>query len=93
LILALGPERVYVFGSQARADARPDSDIDLLVVVPGTSASQFQLTQTAYRAAHLHSLDADILLMPREEFARRSQARASLPATVLREGRLLYEVA
>lgn len=34
LIAALRPERIDVFGSQARGDARVDSDVDLLVIVP-----------------------------------------------------------
>ena len=34
IVHAVRPERVYVFGSQARGDAQPDSDVDLLVVVP-----------------------------------------------------------
>jgi uncharacterized protein len=28
------PERVILFGSHARGDAGPDSDVDLLVVMP-----------------------------------------------------------
>src|ERR1035438_6139320 len=28
------PERIYLFGSEARGDAAPDSDLDFCVVVP-----------------------------------------------------------
>ena len=31
LVGTFAPERIYVFGSQERGTARPDSDIDLLV--------------------------------------------------------------
>ena len=34
LVAAYRPECVYLFGSVARGDAGPDSDYDLLVVVP-----------------------------------------------------------
>lgn len=34
IIAAYQPERIYLFGSKARGDAGPDSDYDLLVVVP-----------------------------------------------------------
>ena len=32
------PERIILFGSQARGDATPDSDIDLVVVMPVTGS-------------------------------------------------------
>src|SRR5438552_17249869 len=33
LVEALRPERIYAFGSHARGDATPDSDVDLAVIV------------------------------------------------------------
>src|SRR5512145_90672 len=82
---AFHPERIYVFGSQARGEATPDSDIDLLIVIAPTNEPAHRLAQAAYRIATPHSLALDLLVMPRDEFERRSRALASLPATVLRE--------
>ncbi len=33
IVETMNPEAVYLFGSRARGDARPDSDYDLLVIV------------------------------------------------------------
>jgi hypothetical protein len=52
-----------------------------------------RLAQLAYHAAVPHSPDLDILVMSREECETRSRALASLPATVLHEGRMLYGAA
>lgn len=90
---ALQAERVYVFGSQARGDARGDSDVDVFVVVPETAEPSYRLAQRAYAAADRYSFGLDIVVMPRDEFESRSRARSSLPATVVREGRLLYAYA
>lgn len=87
---AFQPERIYVFGSQTRGEATPDSDIDLLIVVAQADEPAHRLAQAAYRIATPHSLALDLLVMPLDEFERRSRALASLPATVLREGRVLY---
>ena len=87
---AFQPERIYVFGSQARGEATPDSDIDLLIVVAQANEPAHRLAQAAYRIATPHSLALDLLVMPLDEFERRSRALASLPATVLQEGRVLY---
>jgi predicted nucleotidyltransferase len=87
---AFHPERIYVFGSQARGEATPDSDIDLLIVIAQANEPAHRLAQAAYRIATPHSLALDLLVMPLDEFERRSRALASLPATVLREGRVLY---
>ena len=87
---AFQPERIYVFGSQARGAATPDSDIDLLIIGAQADEPAHRLAQAAYRIATPHSLALDLLVMPLDEFERRSRALASLPATVLREGRVLY---
>ncbi len=90
LVEAFQPERIYVFGSQARGEATPDSDIDLLIVIEKADEPVHRLAQAAYRIATPHSLALDLLVMPLNEFERRSRALASLPATVLREGCVLY---
>jgi uncharacterized protein len=35
IVREFSPEQVILFGSYAQGTARPDSDVDLLVVVPG----------------------------------------------------------
>jgi predicted nucleotidyltransferase len=86
----LQPEWIFVFGSQARGDARPDSDIDLLIVVPHSDLPPHRRDQEAYGAVGRHLVPLDILVMTRAEFEQRRAASASLPATVLHEGRVLY---
>jgi predicted nucleotidyltransferase len=85
LVATFHPERVYLFGSQARGTPRPDSDIDILVVVPTAD-------QPTYRLAALAplGLPVELLFMTRREFEERALAAASLPARVLSEGRLPY---
>jgi predicted nucleotidyltransferase len=90
LIAVLNPDYIYAFGSQVRGDAGPESDLDLLIVVPHASEPAHRLAQAAYHALPVHSLPIEILVMSRDEFERRSRAASSLPATILREGRTLY---
>ena len=90
LIDAFAPERVYLYGSQARGTAGHDSDVDLLVVVSETGEFPHHLDQAAYRAVGDHLVPLDIQFVSRDEFAWQTEVAASLPATVLREGRLLY---
>jgi predicted nucleotidyltransferase len=90
LVEAFHPERIYVFGSQARGTPRPDSDVDLLVVVPAADQPTYRLAAAAYTAVAPLGLPLEILFMTRDEFESRLPACASLPATVLREGHLLY---
>jgi predicted nucleotidyltransferase len=90
LVVAFRPERVYVYGSQARGDATPDSDVDLMVVVAASELPPHQRDQEARRVLGLHSVPLDVVVWTRDEFEARVPARASLPATVQREGRTLY---
>lgn len=90
LVHAFSPSRVYLFGSKARGDSGPDSDYDLLVVVPRRDRPGFRLAQEAHSLLWDLDVAADILVWSREDFDRRAHLRASLPGTVLREGKLLY---
>jgi len=54
-------EAVYLFGSQARGDARPGSDIDVLIVVKGEFDYFELLKQTSQLAADL-SLENDTVI-------------------------------
>ena len=90
LIEAYRPLRIYLFGSQARGDAGPDSDFDLLIVVPSSAPSERRRSRLAYTALRGTGIAADVLVCTREYFEERAHIRPSLPGIVLREGRLLY---
>ncbi len=47
LIAAYQPERIYLFGSMARHEAGPDSDYDLMVVVPDDAAPERRRSRLA----------------------------------------------
>jgi len=90
LVAELQPQRVYLFGSRARGDATEDSDYDFLIVVRERN-DQPERMEVRARAA-LWGVDAsvDIVVMTADYYAWMLGAAASLPATVEREGRLLY---
>jgi predicted nucleotidyltransferase len=90
LVAAYRPERIYLFGSVARGDAGPDSDYDLRVVVPDDAPPQRQRSRLAYEALHDTGAAADVLVCTKSYFEDRRLLRASLPGTVLREGRLIH---
>ena len=90
LVDAYQPERICLFDSKARGGSGPDSDHDLMVVVPHTTEPGYRLAQQAHRLIWDIGTAADILVWSREAFDRRLHLNASLPATVVREGTLLY---
>ena len=87
---AFHPERVYLFGSRARGDAGPDSDYDLMVIVPDSAPPECRDSRRAYEVLWGIWTAADVLIWTKEAFDSRLHLKASLPSTVLDEGRLLY---
>ena len=90
LVGAYAPERIYLFGSVARGDADQDSDYDLMVVVPDDASLERCGSRLAYQALRGTGIAADVLVWTRGRFERRAHVVASLPATILREGRLVH---
>ncbi len=90
LIRAFEPEQVYLFGSQARGDAGPNSDFDILVVVKESPLAGYARDRLALRALRGLRIPVEAIVLTRAEFDRKRSVVCSLPATVEREGKLLY---
>ncbi len=90
LVTGLRPERIYLFGSMARGDGDSDSDYDILVVVRETDTPLHDLAGEGRSLLRGLGVPIDVLVWTRDDFDRRLSVVASLPATVVREGKLLY---
>jgi excisionase family DNA binding protein len=87
---AYEPERIYLFGSAARADTDENSDYDVLLVVPDDAAPERLRARKAYEALWGLEAAVDVIVWRRGAFEARAEAPTSLPAIVLREGVLLH---
>jgi predicted nucleotidyltransferase len=79
-------ERVWLFGSQARGNAGADSDIDLLAVIPHSTASRYQRAVAARRELSDFNVPMDIVVLTHDEWEKELKAPSSLASTVAREG-------
>ena len=90
LVAAHRPERLYLFGSRGRGQGEPDSDYDLLMIFEKLEAPAYRIAQQAHSLVWGLGISVDILVWSRAEFDRRLSLKASLPATVVRDGMLLH---
>jgi len=84
------PERIYLFGSAARGDDGPDSDLDFCVVVRDDAVTPPLKPGGIYERLWDVPKAVDIFRMRQRELERRRNWLVSIPAAVEREGRLLY---
>lgn len=90
LVQGLSPDRIYLFGSQARGQAGPDSDIDLLLVIPNSELPRHQREATTYDLLWGLTVPVDVIVMTRAEFQRASRVKTSLAATAQAQGQIVY---
>ena len=92
-LLAAGqPERIILFGSRARGDAQPESDLDLLIVQAQQSgASRWQELRRLRQALRSFPIAKDLLLYRPSEYEFWRDSLNHIVGRAVREGRLLYE--
>jgi len=83
------PQTVILFGSHARGDAAPDSDVDLLVVMRVTGSKRQKAVKIAV-ALHDIPLAKDVIVVTPEEFEWRKDVIGTIEWPAVRQGRILY---
>ena len=86
---AIQPQKIILFGSWARGERSPHSDIDLLIIQESTLPRPQRYAQVR-RLFWGMGIPMDILVYTPEEFARFQSVPGSFTHTVAREGKVLY---
>lgn len=92
IVAAIHPDTVYLFGSRARGDAKPDSDFDLAVVVPDGSQRR-RVAMKSYEslaAVRDRSVGVDVVVLTPQLIATERDLVGSMARAVVREGVALY---
>jgi predicted nucleotidyltransferase len=89
VVEAASPDRIILFGSAARGEAGPHSDVDLLVVKAGVTHRR-RLAQRIY--GHLVGLEVpvDVLVVTPDDIEAFKDKVGTIIGPALREGREIY---
>lgn len=90
IVAATDPDKIIVFGSRARGDHRPDSDIDILVIKE-SSEPRYKRSRGLYGMLSDIMVGVDIVVYTPDEVREWQGARRAFVTTAVREGKVLYE--
>jgi predicted nucleotidyltransferase len=91
IVAKLGPEEIWLFGSRAEGRARPDSDYDLLVVLPDGSPEPNLDIVSVWTLVRGLDVPADIVPCTRAEFEEEKHEIDTLARAAFLRGRRIYE--
>jgi len=84
------PQKIILFGSYARGTSNADSDLDLLIIVPGVKHLR-QESIRLRRALRGLLVPVDIVVATPEQIDRLGHTSGLVYQSALSEGRVLYE--
>ena len=83
------PQKIILFGSYARGNPRPESDVDLLIVMDTPLKERQQSLQICRSLGVLFGLD--LIVRTPKRLEQRLKMGDSFLQDVLKEGKVLYE--
>jgi predicted nucleotidyltransferase len=89
VVAEFAPQRAILFGSHARGDATPDSDVDLLVIMRTRKRTVQQAL--AIRLGVSCSFPLDLIVRTPSDVKQRLGLRDCFLETIMSEGKMLYE--
>lgn len=89
IVARFDPEQIILFGSHARGEGTPNSDVDLLIVMPveGSKRAKRLEIRAAVREVRVPK---DIIVSTPEEFQWRKDVVGTIEHPAVREGKILY---
>ena len=84
------PDKIILFGSYAQGTAGPDSDVDLLVVMP-IAGSKRDKAAEIYGALSPMGLAKDIIVATPEDIEKYRRIPGTIIRPAMLEGKVLYE--
>lgn len=100
IVERLQPEKIILFGSRANGTARPESDIDLVLIVqdkhPLAALKRLDRFGVVLKLFHYRSFGLDAIVLTEAEIKQlreENEGEWDLVLEILEEGRTLYECA
>jgi predicted nucleotidyltransferase len=91
IVEVLAPEEVWLFGSRARATHTPDSDWDLMAILPNSAPDRDLDLATVWSALRdLRRMRVEVIPIRRRDFDQNRQTRGEFAEAVVREGHVVY---
>lgn len=90
LISFYKPQKIFLFGSQARNDADENSDIDFLVIKESDRPKRLRSLEFRKVLRGHNYYPVDILVYTPQEFKGESEIKGTIAFRVKEEGKLLY---
>lgn len=91
IIEVLDPDEVWLFGSRARQTHGPDSDWDLLAILPDTAPDhQLDLAAVWGDLRELRRMRVQVIPVRRSSFEQDRHTPGELAEAVAREGHVVY---
>ena len=89
IVQAVHPRRIILFGSGARGEMGPHSDLDVLVVMPD-GVHRRQTAQTIYRSLMGFGIAKDVVVATEGDLREYGDNPSLILFPALREGREVY---
>jgi uncharacterized protein len=89
IVDTVGPLQIILFGSAARGEMGPDSDFDVLVVMPDGTHRR-HTAQQLYRTIRGVTVPFDLIVATRSDLEKHKNNPGLIYRTILAQGKIIY---